>query len=114
MQKSEKAVRHRLLKKYNYTEQMAYDLCKKYDLLSPIYECSKRGGCWFCPNQGYKEFARLKQFHQELWNELKLLSFTENLCSQGFRYGETFSDVEEKIDCIIQQQNFQKQQLTLF
>lgn len=26
-----------LLEKYGYTEQMAFELCKKYDLLSPIY-----------------------------------------------------------------------------
>lgn len=39
-----------LLAKYGYTEQMAYDLCEKYGLLSPIYSFSKRGGCWFCPN----------------------------------------------------------------
>ena len=33
-----------LLEKYGYTEQMALDLCKKYDLLSPIYEFAPRGG----------------------------------------------------------------------
>lgn len=39
-----------LLKKYSYTEKMAFELCAKYDLLSPVYEFIKRGGCWFCPN----------------------------------------------------------------
>lgn len=33
-----------LLAKYGYTEQMAYDLCKRYDLLSPIYDFTNRGG----------------------------------------------------------------------
>lgn len=33
-----------LLQKYGYTEQMAYELCKKYNLLSPIYDFAKRGG----------------------------------------------------------------------
>lgn len=33
-----------LLEKYEYTEDMAYDLCKNYGLLSPIYENSSRGG----------------------------------------------------------------------
>lgn len=33
-----------LLEKYGYTEQMAFDLCKKYDLLSPIYDFAPRGG----------------------------------------------------------------------
>ena len=34
-----------LLKKYKYTEQMAYDLCKRHNLLSPSYEIAKRNGC---------------------------------------------------------------------
>lgn len=33
-----------LLAKYGYTEAMALDLCKKYNLLSPIYEFAPRGG----------------------------------------------------------------------
>lgn len=33
-----------LLEKYGYTEQMAYDLCKQYDLLSPTYNFAARGG----------------------------------------------------------------------
>ena len=33
-----------LLTKYNYTEQMAFELCKKYNLLSPIYDFTNRGG----------------------------------------------------------------------
>ena len=38
-----------LLEKYGYTEQMAFDLCKKYDLLSPIYEFCPRGGVLVLP-----------------------------------------------------------------
>lgn len=38
-----------LLKKYHYTEQMAFDLCRKYDLLSPIYEFAPRGGLLVLP-----------------------------------------------------------------
>lgn len=33
-----------LLERYGYTEQMAYDLCKQYDLLSPTYNFAARGG----------------------------------------------------------------------
>lgn len=36
-----------LLEKYGYTEHMAFDLCKKYGLLSPIYEFAERGGVGF-------------------------------------------------------------------
>lgn len=62
-----------LLAKYGYTEQMAYDLCAKHDLLSPIYETSSRGGCWFCPNARISYFAELRQRHPELWQELETL-----------------------------------------
>lgn len=33
-----------LLEKYGYTERMAFDLCEKYGLLSPIYDFAPRGG----------------------------------------------------------------------
>lgn len=55
-----------LLEQFGYSEQMAFDLCKEYDLLSPTYEISSRGGCWFCPNQSYKQIAWLKREHPEL------------------------------------------------
>ena len=59
-----------LLKKYGYTEQMALDLCKKYDLLSPIYNFSTRGGCWFCPNARHAELKHLRTHHRDLWDKL--------------------------------------------
>lgn len=59
-----------LLEKYNYTEQMAYELCEKYSLLSPVYQFSKRGGCWFCPNARQKELRHLYDHHRDLWNKL--------------------------------------------
>lgn len=36
-----------LLAKYNYTEQMARELCERYDLLSPVYSFTSRGGVGF-------------------------------------------------------------------
>ncbi len=59
-----------LLEKYGYTEKMAYDLCKEYGLLSPIYAFTKRGGCWFCPNAKKKELEYLRTHHRDLWNRL--------------------------------------------
>lgn len=68
-----------LLQKYGYTEQMAFDLCKKYDLLSPIYEFAPRGGCWFCPNARDCELRHLRNNHNDLWNKLLELEKTPNL-----------------------------------
>lgn len=59
-----------LLQKYGYTEKMAFDLCKEYDLLSPIYDFAPRGGCWFCPNAKDRELKCLRRNHRELWDKL--------------------------------------------
>lgn len=59
-----------LLQKYGYTEQMAFALCKKYGLLSPVYGFTKRGGCWFCPNAHDYELRHLRDNHRELWDKL--------------------------------------------
>ena len=49
------------------TEQDAFDICKKYNLLSPLYELgTKRDGCWFCPNVCKKQREMLKAEHPEL------------------------------------------------
>ncbi|MCI8374837.1 MAG: hypothetical protein HFI29_05290 [Lachnospiraceae bacterium] len=68
-----------LLEKYGYTEKMAFDLCKKYDLLSPIYDFAPRGGCWFCPNARDCELRHLRNNHRVLWNNLLALENTPNL-----------------------------------
>lgn len=68
-----------LLQKYRYTEQMAFDLCKKYDLLSPIYDFAPRGGCWFCPNARDCELRHLRNNHKDLWNKLLELEEMPNL-----------------------------------
>lgn len=96
-----------LLAKYGYTEKMAYNLCKEYDLLSPIYSNAIRGGCWFCPNCRLFEFRRFRAAHPELWNELRELSKEQNTISRGFKYGETFEHLEKRMD-------FHDRQMTLF
>lgn len=68
-----------LLQKYEYTEQMAFNLCKEYGLLSPIYNFTKRGGCWFCPNARNDELRYLRNNHRDLWNKLLKLEKIPNL-----------------------------------
>lgn len=102
-----------LLAKYGYIEQMAFDLCKRYRLLSPVYNFSKRGGCWFCPNATIKEFAHIKQNHSELWEELYKLSLENNLVSQLFKYNKTFAEVDKEVDIYLNNLKFDETQLTL-
>lgn len=103
-----------LLERYGYTEQMAYDLCKDFGLLSPVYAFTKRGGCWFCPNCSLREYAHTKQFYPKLWSELERLSHTENLVSYGFKYGKTFAEIDAKVDKIIENEQLKRTQITLF
>lgn len=67
-----------LLEKYGYTENMAYEKCKKYGLLSPIYDFAKRDGCWFCPNAREKELMNTRSKHPELWAKLRELEQRSN------------------------------------
>lgn len=53
------------------TEDEATKICKQYGLLSPIYETSSRGGCWFCPKQSLKQLQALYENYHDLWCELK-------------------------------------------
>ena len=87
-----------LLAKYGYTESMAMELCKKNGLLSPIYENGTRGGCWFCMNAKLPQFIRMRRNHPEIWEQLRELSRTPNLCSYGFKYGKTLQEVEREMD----------------
>lgn len=59
-----------LLAKYNYTEEMAKEKAREYGLLSPCYDYSTRGGCWFCPNASIRELKHLRSNHKNLWDEL--------------------------------------------
>lgn len=90
-----------LLERFNIKEDDTYAIIKPYNLLSPKYTFARRGGCWFCPNQGIKEFAELKQKHHDLWGELVEFSKDENKVSEVFRYNKTFEQVNAEVDAYI-------------
>lgn len=100
-----------LLEKFGYTESMAMNKCKEYGLISPIYAKDSRGGCWFCMNASIQSYSSLRDNHPELWNELRELSKTPNLCSYGFKYGKTLQQVEKEMDAY---EFNRKMQLRLF
>lgn len=98
-----------LLKKYGYTEQMAFDLCGKYDLISPTYEFASRGGCWFCPNARYAELKHLRTNHRDLWDKLLILEEESNLI--GYKWNiltnTSIHDWEERF-------YWEEKQMTIF
>lgn len=93
---------------------MAFEKCKEYGLLSPLYEMSSRGGCWFCPNQKISGFAYLKVNHPDLWAELERLSTVENKVSDNFKWGKTFEEVSRLVDEYILKQQDAKLQMSIF
>lgn len=97
-----------LLQKYGYTEQMAKEKCMKYNLLSPIYEFTDRGGCWFCPNKRMEELRYLRDNHKNLWNRLIELSKedTANPYFNAFKR-VTIQNIEERF-------TYEDNQMTIF
>lgn len=73
-----------LLYKYGYTEEMAKNKCEEYDLLSPIYNFSNRGGCWFCPNARKGQLEHLRNDYPDLWNKLLELERMPDLIGNKF------------------------------
>lgn len=87
-----------LLEKYGYTEEMALQLCREYNLLSPIYNHTSRGGCWFCPNARDCELRELRNKHNDLWQILLKLEEEPNLIGNIWNTLKKISihDKEEK------------------
>jgi 3'-phosphoadenosine 5'-phosphosulfate sulfotransferase (PAPS reductase)/FAD synthetase len=75
------------------TEKEAMEICEKYDLVSPIYKTSFRGGCWFCPKQRLSQLKWLYKEHNDLWNILKDM---EKDSFNTFRPNATLKDLEDK------------------
>lgn len=83
-----------LLGKYNCTEQEARQLCQRSGLLSPVYQFTDRGGCWFCPNAKRKELRHLYDHHPELWRRMLELQALPGKVSEKFNRTERFSDID--------------------
>ena len=48
-------------------EQDTFEICRKYNLLSPLYDLDiNRDGCWFCPNAGKIERQYVNEHYPQL------------------------------------------------
>lgn len=86
------------------TEHEAMEICKKNGLLSPIYDTSFRGGCWFCVKQSIEQLKNLYHNYPELWNKLKDL---EKDSHNTFKPNMTLSQLEQRF-------KNEKKQLSIF
>lgn len=83
-----------LLDKYGLTEQDAKQLCREAGLLSPVYEFTDRGGCWFCPNAKRQELRHLYDHHPDLWARMLELQALPGKVSEKFNRDMTFQDID--------------------
>jgi len=88
-----------LLEKYGYTEEMAFRLCQKYCLLSPIYQYVKRSGCFFCPNANTAQLRFLYEHHRDLYDKLLYLEAVPNKVCDTFCYGKSYKSYAERFEC---------------
>jgi len=84
-----------LLYDLKITEKEAMEICRQNDLLSPIYENSFRGGCWFCVKQSIKQLEYLYNTYPELYN--KLLEMEKD-SRNTFKIDYNLSDLKERFD----------------
>lgn len=82
-----------LLYEYGYTENDAKLLCEQWGLLSPVYEITNRGGCWFCPNMSNKEVLYLYQNHHDLYERIVRLEQVTNTINKRWRFTQSITDV---------------------
>jgi len=85
-----------LLDKYHMTEAEARTMCEAEGLLSPLYEFSRRGGCWFCPNASVSELRHLYYHHPDLWKRLLELQDVPNKTTERFSWQRTVREIDER------------------
>ena len=62
-----------LLVEENLTEQDAFKICERHNLLSPMYKTQDgiyRGGCWFCPKQCNADLYSLWKNYPDYYQKL--------------------------------------------
>ena len=64
------------------------------DLLSPTYNTSTRGGCWFCHNQGVDQLRQLRRDYPDLW--ALLLKWDADSTVTFHSDGHTVHDFDER------------------
>ena len=85
-----------LMEKYGYTTDMAKKLCEEYGLLSPIYELSRRSGCWMCPFAKLEEHRAIRNLYPDAWAAFVALEdITDVAYHKWSIYGETLKKREK-------------------
>lgn len=89
----------------------AFAMCRQEGLLSPLYEYSHRGGCWFCPNASMTELRHLYHAHPDLWQLMLELQDTPNKATERFNRNFTFAELDLRFRLEGEQLSFYDQEL---
>lgn len=84
-----------LLYDLKITEKEAMEICRKNNLLSPIYEDSFRGGCWFCVKQSIGQLEFLYNNYPALFNKLVEM---EKDSSNTFKPNTTIESLKKRFE----------------
>lgn len=86
------------------TTPQAFEICRRYDLLSPLYGTGiARDGCFFCPNANKLQRAKLRSEHPELIekiNQIIKLSDYDISCVKNLNnwLKDYFDELDEAAD----------------
>ncbi len=95
-----------LLEVLEICEWETFRIDKSEGLLSPVYNFSDRGGCWFCPNQKIQELDWLYRNRRDLWDELMYVQKMPNKVTEKFNRTQTLYDIEKILKSGVQQKLF--------
>lgn len=96
-----------LLEKYRLTEWDAVNLCKDWGLYSPVYQFTKRNGCFFCPNSKMQELRHLYDHHPDLWMRLLECQKAPNKATEKFNRNYQIDEIDARF-------RFEDTQMSLF
>ena len=80
---------------FGITEEQAFEICRKYNVLSPAYEDFNRLGCWFCHKQGNKALAKVIEKYPKLYSRLEELDEFSNI---KFKQKYTAKEIKKKFN----------------
>ena len=79
------------------TERKALEICKRYDLLNPLYKYFRRVSCWLCPFQPKREWYMLYKHFPQMWRAAKILEKKSvEMGKSTFLYDKTLEELEKE------------------
>lgn len=93
-------------------EITAMDICREKNLLSPKYENSFRGGCWFCPKQSMWDLYQLWKNYPNYFNKLVEM---EKDSFNTFKPNKTIAQIKREFECgNVPKRKQKKKQISMF